>query len=55
MIAKAPREIVHDEHMIVGTLLPIWDRLPDYSMKVFRTTTTDTGESFLGRLIAVLI
>lgn len=37
-------------HVMTGLLLPLWKRLPDDNMRVYRFTT-DAGEAVLGRLI----
>lgn len=36
--------------LVTGLLLPVWDRLPDDHVQVWRLTT-DEGQSFLGRLV----
>jgi hypothetical protein len=38
-------------HIVTGLLLPIWKRLPDESMRVYRLQTDD-GERILGRLVS---
>ncbi|WP_267347119.1 strawberry notch-like NTP hydrolase domain-containing protein [Sphingomonas sp. GM_Shp_2] len=37
-------------YLVAGLLLPVWDRLPDGHVQVWRLTTDD-GQSFLGRLV----
>jgi hypothetical protein len=37
-------------HLITGAILPIWDRLPQGTMKVVRVQTDD-GQRYLGRLL----
>ena len=37
-------------HVVTGLLLPIWDRLPDQSHRVYRLVT-DEGERIVGRMI----
>ena len=37
-------------HLISGTLLPVWDKLPNGNMKVVRALT-DEGNMYLGRVI----
>jgi predicted RNA methylase len=49
-VASAPQ--FHDSrlHIVTGLLLPIWRRLPDDSMRVYRLQTDD-GERVIGRLV----
>ena len=37
-------------YLVTGLLLPVWDRLPDDHVQVWRLTTDD-GQAFLGRLV----
>ena len=37
-------------YLIAGLLLPVWDRLPDDHVQVWRLNTDD-GQSFLGRIV----
>jgi hypothetical protein len=49
--AAKPATYTTEAHMIVGAMLPIWDRLKtDSRIKVARTQTSD-GQRLLGRLI----
>ena len=40
-----------DLHVVTGLLLPIWKRLPDDSMRVYRLRT-DAGERVIDRLVS---
>ena len=49
--AKRPATYTEKAHMIVGAMLPIWDRLAsDGLMKIARTQTAD-GQRLLGRVV----
>jgi predicted RNA methylase len=48
--AKVPEFSESSFHIITGLLLPIWDRLPAESMRVYRFETED-GERVIGRLV----
>src|SRR3546814_17612315 len=37
-------------YLVAGLLLPVWDRLPDDHVQVWRLNTDD-GQSFLGRIV----
>lgn len=47
---ELPKEISYPEHLITGTLLPIWDRLPQGHSRIIRVQT-DKGERMIGRII----
>ena len=49
-IATAPKMKSKTEHFIVGSFLPIWDRIKITSPKIYRFTTS-TGEQMLGALV----
>lgn|GEM_PF-4418244 len=48
--AKAPEYVESTLHLLSGTLLPIWDRLPQDNTRVMRVLSSD-GRQFLGRVI----
>ena len=48
--ANIPAFSEHAFHVITGLLLPIWDRLPAETMRVYRLQTDD-GERVIGRLV----
>jgi hypothetical protein len=50
-LAEVPAFTDSDLHIVTGLLLPIWKRLPDDSMRVFRLQT-DFGERIIGRLVS---
>ena len=41
-------------YLVTGLLLPVWDRLPDDHVQVWRLNTDD-GQSFLGRIVPALL
>jgi len=47
---KAPKYNESTLHLLTGTLLPIWDRLPSNNTRVMRVMASD-GRQFLGRVI----
>jgi predicted RNA methylase len=50
-LAEIPTFTDSDLHIVTGLLLPIWKRLPDESMRVYRLQT-DAGERVIGRLVS---
>jgi predicted RNA methylase len=50
-LAEVPPFTDSDLHIVNGLLLPIWKRLPDDSMRVYRLQT-DSGERIIGRLVS---
>ena len=50
-IKKQPQYTTEKLHMLTGTLLPIWDKLPQNNTRVMRVTTSD-GKTYLGRIIS---
>ena len=50
-VAHAPPFRDSAFHMVTGLLLPIWNRLPDESLRVYRLQT-DAGERVIGRLVS---
>ena len=50
-MGKVPEFTQTRLHMLTGTLLPIWDRLPTDNTRVMRVVTSD-GRQYLGRVIA---
>lgn len=49
-VAALPELTYHDEHLITGVVLPIWDRLKGSKPKIYRVQT-DAGERLLGRVV----
>ncbi len=50
-IAALPEFTDSNLHIVTGLLLPIWKRLPNDSMRVYRLQTDD-GERIIGRLVS---
>ena len=48
-IASAPKTITKTERMIVGVILPIWDRVE--GSEIIKRLQTDDGEQLLGRML----
>jgi predicted RNA methylase len=49
-LAAVPEFTDSSLHIVTGLLLPIWKRLPNESMRVYRLQT-DNGERIIGRLV----
>ena len=50
-LVEIPAFADSDLHIVTGLLLPIWKRLPEDSMRVYRLQT-DAGERVIGRLVS---
>jgi hypothetical protein len=50
-VADIPEFTESTFHMVTGLLLPVWNRLPDETARVYRLQT-DEGERIIGRLIS---
>jgi predicted RNA methylase len=50
-VAEVPDFTDSEIHIVAGLLLPIWKRLPNESMRVYRLQT-DTGERIIGRKVS---
>jgi hypothetical protein len=50
-VAAVPEFTDSSLHIVTGLLLPIWKRLPNDSMRVYRLQTDD-GERIIGRLVS---
>lgn len=50
-IAKVPEYMDDTLHMLTGTLLPIWNKLPQHNTRVKRVVD-DKGNQYLGRVIS---
>jgi len=50
-IAQVPEFTDSNLHIVTGLLLPIWKRLPNDSMRVYRLQSDD-GERIIGRLVS---
>jgi len=50
-VATVPEFADSSLHIVTGLLLPIWKRLPNDSMRVYRLQTDD-GERIIGRLVS---
>jgi len=50
-VADIPEFTESTFHMVTGLLLPVWNRLPDETARVYRLQT-DEGERVIGRLVS---
>ncbi|MGJ0427311.1 strawberry notch-like NTP hydrolase domain-containing protein [Methylocystis sp.] len=50
-VADIPEFTESAFHMVTGLLLPVWNRLPDETARVYRLQTDD-GERIIGRLVS---
>lgn len=50
-VADIPELTESTFHMVTGLLLPVWNRLPDETARVYRLQTDD-GERLIGRLVS---
>src|SRR5215204_516671 len=50
-LAEIPSFTDSNLHIVTGLLLPIWKRLPNESMRVYRLQT-DAGERVIGRMVS---
>jgi hypothetical protein len=50
-VAKVPEFTTSEIHIVTGLLLPIWNRFPNDSTRVYRLQT-DTGERLVGRRVS---
>lgn len=49
-ISKLPEFRTNNLHLIGGTVLPVWDKLPTEDVRIYRVLTTD-GDLLIGRVI----
>jgi len=49
-IAELPEFRTSNLHLIGGTVLPVWDKLPTENVRIYRVLTTD-GDMLIGRVI----
>lgn len=50
-VEKAPEYLESVRHMLTGTLLPVWNRLPDTGNVRVQRLIADDGRQYLGRVI----
>ena len=50
-VAQVPEFTTSEIHIVTGLLLPIWNRFPNDSTRVYRLQT-DAGERFVGRKVS---
>jgi hypothetical protein len=49
-ISELPEFRTNNLHLIGGTVLPVWDKLPTENVRIYRVLTTD-GDMLIGRVI----
>ena len=49
-VAELPEFRTSNLHLIGGTVLPVWDKLPTENVRIYRVLTTD-GDMLIGRVI----
>jgi len=49
-VAELPEFRTSNLHLIGGTVLPVWDKLPTENVRIYRVLTTD-GDLLIGRVI----
>ena len=49
-VAELPEFRTNNLHLIGGTVLPVWDKLPTENVRIYRVLTND-GEMLIGRVI----
>lgn len=49
-VAELPEFRNNNLHLIGGTVLPVWDKLPSENVRIYRVLTTD-GDMLIGRVI----
>ena len=49
-VAELPEFSTKNLHLIGGTVLPVWDKLPTENVRIYRVLTTD-GDMLIGRVI----
>jgi hypothetical protein len=49
-VAELPEFHTKNLHLIGGTVLPVWDKLPSENVRIYRVLTTD-GDMLIGRVI----
>ena len=47
--AAQPKEVTENVHMVTGSILPIWDRLPAHRARIYRLNVE--GKNIIGRVI----
>jgi len=49
-VSELPEFRTNNLHLIGGTVLPVWDKLPSENVRIYRVLTTD-GDMLIGRVI----